>query len=310
MGSARIAAAAFLAMFAANGARAAQCELKLIASYDMVPSDSIVVIPMTMAGKSRYVTLDTGAFGNWVTQKFVDDDKLETHNITAMKVYGTQDRTEKYTVVPSVEIGAIHQPDSNFMVMSGDFGELSAGLGTNALAQFDIEFDFAAQKVKFFSQDHCEGQVVYWTKEYTVLPFSLPDRSMHIDMTLDSHTLDTGFDTGTTYSYINERVLVGTFGRDPSSGKEITLEGQKMRSAAFHSLSIGGVSFPNPSLLVMRDKMRELAKEDVPVKDQNQAGVNLMHFPHLLLGLDAIRHLHIYIAYKERKIYVTSADAH
>jgi hypothetical protein len=83
-----------------------------------------------------------------------------------------------------------------------------------------------------------------------------------------------------------------------------------MHSAAFHSLSIGGVTFPNPSLFVMEDKMRELAKDDVPVKDQNPAGVTLAHFPHLLLGLDAIRHLHVYIAYKERKIYVTAADAH
>jgi hypothetical protein len=110
---AKIAAAVFLAIFAANGACAAQCELKLIASYDMLQSDSLVVIPMVMNGKTRYVTLDTGAFGNWVTQKFVDDDKLQTHDITGMKIYGARDRTEKYATIPSVEIGPVHQPASN-----------------------------------------------------------------------------------------------------------------------------------------------------------------------------------------------------
>jgi hypothetical protein len=35
-----------------------------------------------------------------------------------------------------------------------------------------------------------------------------------------------------------------------------------------------------------------------------------MHFPHILLGLDALSHLHFYIAFREHKIYVTAADAH
>ncbi len=304
-------AATILLSMLAGAANAEDCSLKLIASYDMAPSEGSVVIQMVMAGKPRYTVLDTGSFTSWVTQKFVDDDRLETHDITTMKVYGARDRAEKYVTVPSVDIGPFHQPASNFMVEpSGDYGEISAGLGNNALEQFDVEFDFAGKKVKFFSQDHCEGQVVYWTKAYTVLPFSLPDQTIHVEMTLDGHDLDTAFDTGTSLTYLNERVLAGTFGRDPSSEKEVTLYGHKFHSATFNSLSIGGVTFPNPSLLVMRDTMRELAKEDVPVKDQNQAGVTLAHFPHLLLGLDAIRHLHIYIAYKERKIYVSAADAH
>lgn len=304
-------ALAALSLFAASNAYGEDCSLKLIASYDMVPSDTVLVVPMTMAGKTRYTMLDTGAFGNWVTRKFVDDDKLELHDITTMKVYGAHDRSEKYVVVPSVDIGAFHQPASNFMVLEAkDPGEISAGLGSSALAQFDIELDFAAKKVNFFSQDHCEGKVVYWAKAYTALPFNMSDQRIHIEMTLDGHDLDTLFDTGTNFTYLNERVLIGIFGRDQADEKEVTINNRKMHSAAFHTLSIGGVTFPNPSLLVTEDKTRELAREDVPIKDQNQAGVTLAHFPHLLLGLDAIRHLHVYIAYKERKLYVTAADAH
>jgi len=304
-------ALAVLSLFVASAARAEDCSLKLIASYDMVSSDGVVVISMTMAGKSRYTTLDTGSFSNWITQKFIDDDHLETHDINTMKVYGAHARAEKYADVSSVDIGPFHQPSSKFMVEPDkDHGELSAALGNNALEQFDIELDFANKKVKFFSQDHCEGKVVYWTTDYAVLPFTMPDQSIHIEMTLDGHDMDTAFDTGTSFTYLNERVLSGTFGRDISAEKEVTLYGRKFRSAPFKSLSIGEVSFPNPSLLVMPDTMRELAKEDVPVKDQNQAGVTLTHFPHLLLGMDAISHLHVYIAYKERKIYVSAADAH
>jgi hypothetical protein len=311
MGKVLIATAAALLCLAANTACAENCPLKLIASYDMANTNAVVAIPIVMAGKPRYTSLDTGSFASWVTQKFIDDDMLETHDITAMKVYGSSARASKYVVVPSVDIGPIHQPASNFMVEPAKhMGEISAGLGNNALAQFDVEFDFAARKVKFFSQDHCEGKVVYWTGAYTELPFNMLDDQIHIVMTLDGHDFDTVFDTGTSYTYVNKRVFVGVFGGDDASEKEVTVHDHKAKAATFKSLSVGGVTFPNPSLLIMEDKMRELAKDDVPVKDQNQAGVTLMHFPHILLGLDALSHLHFYIAFKEHKIYVTAADAH
>lgn len=283
----------------------------MIASYDMEPIKGAVVVPIVMAGKPRDTAIDTGSFANWVTQKFVDDDKLETHAITAMNVYGSHKRGEKYVVVPSVELGPIHQPASNFLLAPiEETGPLSAALGNNALAQFDIEFDFAARKVKFFSQDHCDGRVVYWTKAFTEMPFKLLDDQIHLVMTLDGHDFDTVFDTGTSFTYVNKRVFVGMYGGDEASEKDVTIYGRKMKAAVFKSLSVGGVTFPNPSLLIMDDKMRELAKEDVPQKEQNQAGVVLAHFPHILLGLDAISHLHVYIAFKEHKIYVTAADAH
>jgi hypothetical protein len=312
MNRASIAAVLLLATLGAAHADAADCTLKLVASYDMEPTTLVIAVPLVIAGKQRYVSLDTGSFGSWATKKLVNDAQLETHTIRSdMKIYGARDRVTKYVVVPSVDIGPIHQSASNFMLEPGDMGDLSASLGNNALAQFDIELDFGARKVKFFSQDHCDGRVVYWTKAYTELPFTMMDELIHITMTLDGHDLDTVFDTGTTYTYINKRVLVGTFGRDASSLKEATLGGGgKVHAAPFESLSIGGVTFPHPSLIVMEDTMREFAKEDVPLKEQNQAGVILAHFPHLLLGLDAISHLHLYIAFKEHKIYVTAADAH
>lgn len=303
--------AAPLALFLLMPAQAEECALKRIASYDMVQSDPAIIVSMLMAGKPRATALDTGSFANWVTAKFISDDKLIMHPISRMTIYGAEGRVGLYVTVPSVDIGLVHQPRTNFMVLpEKDFGDLSAGLGNNALSRFDVELDFASRKVNFFSQDHCEGRVVYWAKTFAVIPFSMKNDHIHLLMTLDGNKIDTVFDTGSTYTYINERVLIGTFGRTPESEKEITLNGYKAQTAAFDSLSIGGVTFSHPSLLIMHDKTRELAKEDVPLKEQNQPGVNLAHFPHLLLGLDAIRHLHVYIAYGEQKIYVTAADAH
>jgi len=167
--------------------------------------------------------------------------------------------------------------------------------------------------VKFFSQDHCEGQVVYWAKNYTVVPFKDGMDAIELSMVLDGHDIDTVLDTGTTYSYLNRRIMTGIFGFDDNSPnvKHVTLPGDyKTETATFKSLSIGGVTFPNPSLLVREDQVLNMARFDVNGKEQNQPGVVMLHDPHLLLGMDALSHLHFYIAYAEHKIYVTAADAH
>lgn len=310
-----IAAANLVIMIAAGSAYGAECGLKLIASYDISRDVAgAIVIPLKMAGGTEPVLVDTGAFGNWVTKSFVDEHKLELRAIRQdMKAYTVGSRITKYVTIPSVDIGPVHVKNTDFTVWPDVQGAMIAGaLGINALQQFDIEFDFAANKMNFFSQDHCDGQVVYWAKSYTVVPFKMAAEDIQLTMTLDGHDFNTKLDTGSTYSYVNSRVALGVFGYDENSPnvKDVTLPGGKARAATFNSLSIGGIAFPKPSLLIHEDTIRSLAKDDVPVKDQNQAGVTLMHFPHLVLGLDALKQLHLYIAFKEHKIYATAANAH
>lgn len=311
-----VATALLLTLCAAGPALAADCALKLVASYDMVAdAGSMIVISVNIAGAPRYTTIDTGSFANWVTESFVKEAKLERRSIRQdFQIYGAEERVTDLVTVPSVDIGQVHQGASKFMILpNSEKANLAAAFGSSALEQFDVEFDFAAKKVNFFSQDHCEGQVVYWTKAYTAIPFKMVDDRMQITMTLDGHDFDTLLDTGTTYTYVNQRVALGVFGYDEHSPnvKQVTLAGgYKPYAATFQSLSIGGVTFPKPSILLHADNERGMAREDVPVKDQNQAGDFLPHFPHILLGLDALRQLHLYIAFKEHKVYVTAAGEH
>jgi hypothetical protein len=62
---------------------------------------------------------------------------------------------------------------------------------------------------------------------------------------------------------------------------------------AFKTLSFGGVSVSNPDLVL------------VP-RDEGRIGGP----PTIILGMGILRQLHMYIAYAERKLYVTSASAH
>ena len=316
MGRTATLAATLSMLMAANPAQAAECGLKLIASYAMdTKAAGMAIIPVNIAGAPRATMIDTGSFANWVTEHFVDAAKFDRQSIRQdALVYGAEERVMNYVLVPSVDIGPIHQGPSKFMVQPDTAqSTVDAAFGNTALEQFDIEFDFGAGKVNFFSQDHCAGQVVYWAKSYTAVPFKMVDDQIFLTMTLDGHDLDTLLDTGTTFSYLNTRVALNVFGYDEHSPnvKQVTLsKDYKPYVATFGSLSIGGISFPKPSLLLHSDTMRTMARLDVPVKDQNQMGVTLPHFPHLLLGMDALHQLHLYIAFKEHKIYVTAAGAH
>jgi len=61
-------------------------------------------------------------------------------------------------------------------------------------------------------------------------------------------------------------------------------------SYPFKTIDFAGVAVTNPHILVLSDR-------DFPPKE-------------LLLGSDVLRQLHLYISYKEHKIYVTPATAH
>jgi ABC-type hemin transport system substrate-binding protein len=61
----------------------------------------------------------------------------------------------------------------------------------------------------------------------------------------------------------------------------------------FKSLTFSGVAVANPDIVLVSDRAS---------KEYGQ--------PDLIIGMGILRQLHIYLAYHERNLYLTSADAH
>jgi predicted aspartyl protease len=310
-----------LGLLTAQGAIAQQCQLKLIASFDMQgsPAESIVV-PITMNGKQIPTLIDTGATAGLMEASAATALGLTIRPVRqTMMIYSAGGRRyDRFATVPELEIGPLRIRNTDFIVADnifhGDAG-VTASLGQTALEPFDIEFDFAARKVRFFSQDHCEGKVVYWSGNFVSVPFKLiGGDEIALQMTLDGRDIDAVLDTGASFTYINSRVASQVYGIDETSPTIKRYEtGNPAKpvvyGAPFESLSIGGINMPKPTILLIDDKVRQRARWDIPDKMQNQPGEFLPHFPHLLLGLDVLHHLRVYIAYREHKIYATAADA-
>jgi hypothetical protein len=178
------------------------------------------------------------------------------------------------------------------------------------MQRFDVEFDFTGSKFNLFSQDHCKGKVVYWARHYAVLPFrndmrwlsdttSLPSNGHDIDhivldATLDGKVVRVLVDTGSATSWMTLDTAHRLFGLDTAALTPIGSaknERETLYTYPFETLDLQSVSVHSPTIILKADRLQ----------DPNA--------PDLYLGMTVLRRLHLYVAYGEKRIFVTRADA-
>lgn len=158
---------------------------------------------------------------------------------------------------------------------------------------FDAEYDFANRKFNLFSQKHCPGTVVYWADDYAKLPLKT-DWSAQIstDGQLDGQPVDILFDTGSTWSTMSPD-KAKTFGWDGKMDSLIKTPSKDGNHFSyfypFKSLELHGINIAHPKIIALQPGIK--SKED------------------MILGMNVLSRLHIYIAYAERAMYVTGANA-
>jgi predicted aspartyl protease len=322
-----VALSAVAAVSLASAVRAETCSLGLIASLDMtILRDGRFTVPASVNGTTVNLLVDTaGVFSN-LSNARADALGLDKKP-TGHEMYGAGGKITLFSVqVASFKLGVNEAKNFHFGVepqapsREGIDGELAP----DVLSRFDVEIDVAHKKLNLFSQDHCPGKVVYWTKDgYADLPFILSGsatdivRNNHIDFTmqLDGHDLQSVLDTGTTNSWLRMKSAIQVFGLDEDSPsmKRVSPDGaaEPVYQTTFKSLSAGGVSDTNPSVYVVADNEEKAFRMAHSEKSRDDPiyGARFELEP-LIVGMNVISKLHLFIAYKEHKIYVTSADAH
>jgi hypothetical protein len=278
---------------------------------------------MAFGAKQLPMAIDTIGWFSTLSVQATEDLKLTRREIPpTVKVFFGGRILDRMTTVPSLSMGNLNLEHVDFLVQppqeeGADTQTVAGTLAPNLLKGFDIDFDFANKKVNFFTQDHCPGQVVYWTTSGAArVPFKL-DPSLHITfpMTLDGHTLDAMLATDDPVTHINEADAYQYFGLAENSadvdhvptvksdGSKTTVPGHR-----FASLSVGGVAITHPMIYFHPDDVGRAVRNEFQ-RDNPQTMANL-HQPPLVLGAHELKFLHLYIAYQERMLYVTAADAH
>ena len=86
----------------------------------------------------------------------------------------------------------------------------------------------------------------------------------------------------------------------------IVVHGTKLFMHSFHSLAFGEVTVNNPLFLVqpniagVRDRDNDLQLNSLIRREDD------FPRPDVTIGMDVLRRLHLYFAFAERKLYVTS----
>jgi tetratricopeptide (TPR) repeat protein len=295
-----IAAAAFLLIVGQAGlgnAWAADCTLQRIAELPLEDNEAgSPIVSVLIDGRPKDVLLDTGGFWSLIDPSQVGDWRKRVGPIEG-RLGLSAIRLMSIVRVPSVQIGPLKLPDPDFFVTPDGYLKIDATLGANILSNFDVEVDPVGKTVSLFSQDHCDGQVIHWRhSDLAVVPFRrIPvQQRITIPITLDGHEIRALIDTGSTQTTLSLRAAERLFGLKPDSpgvqesGRAMTKDGggQPLYRYQFKSLEMDGITFKNPWL--------NLASIDGGEED-------------LILGMHQLRGLHLYFAYKERKLYATSA---
>jgi predicted aspartyl protease len=290
----------FCALLSAGPATAEDpkdCKLRVVMSSELqtIP-DGRVAIPVQLEGHDYRLMVDTGGYINTVSPQVVAQEGYHPRDSQGLVLRGMgTTKLDSYVTVKDFAIGRSHGKNFEFFIDDFSSSFADGTLAPQVLAVYDVDLDFVHGKFNLISPDHCAGGGVYWADSAATVPIEIKDRThIRIPVTINGKEIMATVDTGATTSYITMRAarrFLDINDKDPALKLRgnISVNGMvgPVYNYPFQSLSFGAVTVNHPRIEMVADKVWN--EDD------------------LLLGIGILRQLHIYIAYKERKMYITPA---
>ena len=318
-----LAAAALTTGVAFSGvAHAADCSpLQIENSVKMVPlgrTDRILV-PITLNGVEKRFLFDTGGAISTISAATAKELGLPLyHSRYRLLNYRGEDSWD-FVQVHEVILGTGKNSGVQFQVVD-HFGPpdgpepYDGVLASGLFVHDDIDMDFGAERLNFFSTDHCEGKVVYWPHQVlSVVPVTEEQGHLDVPVTLDGHPLRAIIDTGagrTMMDLSRARQAINFSPEAPTTGNAPKDNPEKqIYPRRFSSLSFDGVTIQNPLVIIQPLQFGGGKTDDATLgsraehKDDQANRLN----GDISIGMDVLRHLHIYLASRESKLYITEA---
>jgi Aspartyl protease len=307
-----IAVAAVAVCFAAHADD--DCRLTRIAAFDIkVGYGQRVEIPAKIGSQPISLIVDTGSAHSMIAERTANALGMQQSLFpeSSVSMWGGA-RITRYVVVDGLQLGRLLLGRSELFVIPNQYMSPDSDglLGSDIMSRFDADFDFGNGKLNFISQDHCSGQVIYWTdpSNVAVVPFhrtpgnasfyGLDFKKILLRVTVDGKEFRAALDTGAPGTSLNLDEAESEFGLTPDSPGMEKARGGRSYRYRFKMLTFGGdnsgtVAVNNPEIIL----------DPYPV---NKMSGNA---PTLLIGMNVLRQLHLYIAYREEKLYISSATA-
>lgn len=312
-------ACAFASVVITSTAFAGDCKLGRVTTIDFTENGALMV-PVALDGTKEPMAIDTGAPWSGV-------DPIAAKNLGLIEkrmFQGAYDsKGEPFTylaVIHDLGLGDMHANDVKMFVwpspMTKD-GRIAGTIGADLLRNYDVDIDFGTRKLSLFSQDHCPGHVVYWTNDpVAVVPIHVVNSShIIVPVTLDGQELDAVLDLGSSRSHLSMELAHDLFGlnaNSPGMDKVGEIYGSVQTAVyrhTFKSLGLEGLKINNPTLAIWDNLVRYSATQAPPIGSRLNDLRESRGHTDLVLGLQELNQLHVYVAYKEQKLYITPSSA-
>lgn len=317
-----LAAFAVLAAFSPT-AQAQSCgTLTRAISLDLMPAPAggpRFTLPVTVNGKPRIFLLNTAVRNSRISRGTVNELGIRAQTANGFRFLDASGG-EHNAFFSVVDLGIGNQTvKQNEMLIDEGGGPIGGTFGPDLMQNFDIEMDFAGRKLNYFLTDHCDGKVVYWPNGgissvafrgwvqhgSTLDPMTIP-------VSIDGHEVTARINTGTAQNVLDADTAHELFDLTPDSSGAVPMgaldsnPAHRVYGYTFKTLSIGGVTISNPRFVVRPDLIGKKSSNTVAA-DSRVRRVTDNFLPTMEIGMDVLRRLHLYIAAKEQKLYLTLA---
>lgn len=251
-----------------------------------------MTVPANIEGRQLTLLVDTGGVTSMLTESTVAALGLPRRPITGARItlYGGKTLHE-FVRVPAIAVGTSPMRNAAFFVMPDNRVPyaLSGTLAPDVLSNYDVEFDFAKARMTLYPAGKCPLEHALALK---------PDDVHHLiaDVELDGRHLDAFLDTGASRSDFSLESAQQMFGPALDAKKPARRADAEdgVYTYGFKKLTIGGIAVSDPDLLLVPDDIARRPADS----------------PRLVLGMNVLRHLHLFIAYSRNKIMITPAQTH
>lgn len=294
-------------------ASARDCGLQLVGTAAIsTPQNGPVLMHVTINGHPIAMELDTAGVQSMIQAEYVQPLGLLVRPAPVQRDFRTETQTfqmNQFVRLTSLEAGAAKFRNSPVWVLPAGARPEAAALGTpdtpdagrlgvDVLGDLDLELDFANSTLSLYSTDHCAGAGVHWTRHYSSKPLTkAPRGNLLFPVTLDGKKVEAVISTAAPQTWMPTYAAHQLYGLDQTSERDMTLSGLGTDRRVRIRLDSRSV---DPTCSLTSRDMGAVYFLGKACRGEE---------PALYIGMDVLRHLHLYYAVKEQVLYYSEVEA-
>ena len=291
------------------------CQLVKLGSFELsFHRNGLLVIPISVNNTPLRFIVDTGSNYTELTYRAAQQIHLKPRDLDrSQHIYTPKGwMVGQYGKADSLGPDSKEGKDLQLLLLPSQElpPDIDGILGSNYLANFDLDFDFANHTLNLMEPNRCKSNVAYWPGLTAEVPFSYSRRYGRIEtpIVLDGIKLEASVDTASALTSLMSSVAKTKFDlTEDSSNIELPGAGWPSTSLKlrknFQTLRFGNLTTNDPLVYVRSDALEESVNN---IKRENRGSIFHLDQPAFIVGLNILSKMHVYISYKNEKLYLST----